>query len=83
MSGLWSFRHDRPDRNILLRLSALRVGLQVLIEKKIPGGMAVMKDLCALNLLRIIPYCRSQPEQSFIEQRLHAVMNNTIVPDGS
>jgi hypothetical protein len=72
--GLWSFRHRKCDRNMLLRLAAVREGFIALLEKKAPGCMFPIVCIYALNLLRIIPYCATVAEQAFVEHRLCAVM---------
>jgi hypothetical protein len=73
LRGLWSFRHGPRDRNLLLRIAALRFRLEALLEERFPGCMPAILDLYALNLLRIIPYCNSTPELAYVEAQLAAV----------
>ena len=76
--GGWSFRHAPMDRNLVLRLASLRHRLEQKLENQYPGCMAPIRDLYALNLLRILPYCSSSDERAFIEGRLSAALNKFL-----
>jgi hypothetical protein len=74
LRGRWSFRYDRPSHNLFLRLSALRLNFEQLLNEQHPRCMTAILDLYALNLLRIIPYCVSAKELSFVERLLSELL---------
>jgi hypothetical protein len=76
--GGWSFRHNPIDRNFALRIASLRHNLETALEVLYPGCLSFIRDLYALNLLRILPYSSSPEDRAFIEDRLAAALNDFL-----
>jgi len=76
--GGWSFRHNVFDRNLVLRLASLRQRLEIALEEKHPGCVRPIRDLYALNLLRILPYVSSPDDRVFVEDRLAAALSSFL-----
>lgn len=76
--GGWSFRHTTVDRNMVLRLASLRHTLEGALEVRHPGCLKPILDLYVLGLLRILPYCSSFDEQTFVESRLRMALDSFL-----
>ena len=71
----WSYRHEVIDRNLAIRLAALRHCLAARLEERYPGALASIHALYVLALIRILPYTTDLVERGFIDQRVAAALN--------
>ena len=71
----WSYRHEVIDRNLAIRLAALRHSLAARLEAQYPGALASIHALYVLALIRILPYTTDLVERGFIDQRVAAALN--------
>jgi hypothetical protein len=76
--GGWSFRHREINRNLALRLAALRHSLEAGLQTRYPGCLPVIHALYVLALLRVLPYCALSFERTFIDQRLTSAINTIL-----
>lgn len=71
----WSFRHRLIDRNLAIRLAALKDSLEYSLEKIDSGALDHIHALYVLALIRILPYANQLHERDFIDDRVASALD--------
>ena len=74
----WSFRHGTVDRNLALRLAALRYNIEACIRERYPEALPTIHALYVLALIRVIPYATDTHERIFIDGCVSSALNEIL-----